>query len=113
MIDYVPKPCRGDEAAFSGQVKIRPLEVLDKYELMDSLGIELSESGDIDVKSMSNWKTMIGLIKMSESHYESVNVVKKEDGREYKSFADLNQDLACEGILVDVAVALLRAKPGK
>lgn len=110
-ISYIPKPARGDDAEFEGSIEIKTLSLEEKLEFFDSQGIEagVGEDGESELKisKKSNMKLLIAAIRMAKWKYVSVSLKKKSNGEEYKFYEDLDNDPDCQGIITDVATAIL------
>ncbi len=89
---------------FKGHIVMRVPTNTERYELMDELGIDLMEiaSGGKKkkdpLKNVGTFKNIIKMIKLSEQFYKEVKLTK--DGKEFKSYDDLNEDAECQGVQI-------------
>ena len=112
-IKFSPKAClEGKE--FSGTVTMRVPMFDERYEVLDQMGIKIdAASGEASMADVGSFASIRKMVKASQSFYKAVEI-KHADGREFKSFEDLQSDPDCDAILVDVALAISRGfRPGK
>lgn len=112
-IKFTPKACDGT-GEFSGSVTMRVPMFDERYEILDQMAIKINpQTGEGYMEDMGSLSTVRKLVKASASFYKAVEI-KHADGREFKSFEDLQSDPDCDAILVDVAMAISRGfRPGK
>ena len=105
-VTYVPSQCKGDDAEFEGKVVLVPptFDQREDYrEIMmdfatefdqeqleniqeDPKAAEKKENREL-IKSMLKFKRE--LVKCSVDHYKEVELKRKCDGKEFKSFEDM------------------------
>lgn len=109
--DYTPKACQGEEAKFSGKVRLKGLDFDKKMEMLETLsaeGMDLSKAKEQAEKDpMSMMKLMRKLVRDSGDLWVSCDIKEKETELEFKS----RDDIACYNnthiILMDVAMHVL------
>jgi hypothetical protein len=100
-----------EEEGFEGHVLMRVANNIERLELMEKLGINIMDMAKEDdgekkaTDSLSSMSTVIKLIKASIDFYEHVDLIK--DGKEYHSFDDLNEDVACQAVQMSCATKAL------
>lgn len=114
-VKYIPEACKGEKPEFSGEVVVRPPSFDEKYEYLETSGLDLDDSGNVHMPSgMGKIKLMRNLVKLSQKNYVSVSLKNNATGEEYKSFEDLSSDPDCHNIMVEVASQMLNGfKLGK
>ena len=111
-IKFTPKACEGPE--FSGSVTMRVPMFDERYEVLDQMGIKIdTASGEMSMTDVGSFSSIRKLVKASAAFYKLVEI-KHSDGREFKSFEDMQSDPDCDQILIEVAMAISRGfRPGK
>lgn len=111
-IKFTPKACEGPE--FSGSVTMRVPMFDERYEMLDQMGIKIDVStGEASMEEVGSFSSIRRMVKASSGFYKSVEI-KHSDGREFKSFEDMQSDPDCDQILIEVAMAISRGfRPGK
>lgn len=111
-VEYEPKACSKEGSEIKGKVKIRVPNMIERYEYIAQVGFKANGAGELEANSES-LRSIAQMVKMSESHYVSVDL-KKLDGTEIKSYAAMLDDPDCDEIMIEVAGMLLNGfKPTK
>ena len=97
---------------YVGDIELKVATNIERLEAMEKLDIDimkLSQSSQDDgiANEFMTMKNIISLLKMSESYYLKVDLTRSDDGKEFKSFDDLNNDPKCQGILMENATKCL------
>jgi len=95
-----------DFEGFEGHVVMKVPTNTERYELMDELGIDLMEIAGgkkkkDSLKNVGTFKNIIKMIKLSEQLYKEVKLQK--DGKQFKSYEDLNEDIVCQSVMISCA----------
>ena len=100
-----------EKKEFEGYIIVRVATNIERLKIMEDIGISINDfvndatengsAGEVGGK-FNNLSTMVKLLEVSEGFYKEVNLKKGE--KEYKSFDDLNNDIACQEIQMDVAM---------
>lgn len=107
-VKYVPKICQGENAKFSGDVELRLTSFDEKFDYLQSSGIEFDSDGKVNLgDAMSKIKSLRAMVRCSEKHYISVSLKNLKTGEELKSFEDLSYDTDAQDILIEVATQLM------
>lgn len=109
---YVPECCKGDNPSFSGEVELRFPTFDEKYELLESSGVEIGDSGEVDVggKTKAKFALIRKMVSISKPFYVTVALKNLESGEELKSFEDLSADPDAHEILIEIAGRILNGK---
>jgi len=105
---HVPRICKpgegGEVPALTGSVTLKMLTFDERYGLLESIGVESIEGLD-DMKQIPLLRK---LVAFSKDKYVAVDI-KGADGREFKSFDDLQYSNDGHAVLLDCAIALVSA----
>jgi len=112
-IKFTPKAFTA-ESGFTGSVTMRVPGFDERYEVLDQMGIKIdAASGEASMAEVGSFSSIRKMVKASQGFYKEVEV-KHADGREFKSFEDLQSDPDCDGALIEIAMAISRGfRPGK
>lgn len=99
---FVPQSCQGENAKFEGHVMVLPPSFPQRFEYIEASGFEIDEKGDIKT-SMKQLKALANMFRLAEPHISAVDLKKKSDGTEIKSFEALADDPDCDGINMEIA----------
>lgn len=116
-IQYIPSVCKTTtdnktkeviKPTFTGSVTLRKLTFDEKYDLMEAIGVEVSQDkdGEAVVKTPEGKDTLAltrKLVKASLSHYEAIDLTRLEDGERFTSVDDLETDEDGHVILMEVS----------
>lgn len=103
---YTPKACSAEGSHITGMVVLNTPTILEKYELCEALGINVDDSGNVDLGKLGKISLLKQLIISSQKHYKQIKLVKK-DGSKVESWDDLIADPDCEPVVLEVATSLL------
>jgi hypothetical protein len=98
----VPEICKGEGAKFSGELLLRVPNASEKLELLEQVGVEVNDNGEISAKQ-SGLATTAKMIRASESFYQKVDLKRLSDNSEFKNFDDLHYESDCMPILIEMA----------
>ena len=95
------------EEGFVGHIKMRVATNIARLKIMDALGIDIVavDGKEAIKKQLSQLKTVIGLLESSEEYFILVDL--KRDGKEYKSFTDLDADPKMQRIMMKCATSAI------
>lgn len=119
---YIPKVCLKEgesESRFDGHIKLKKLDIFKYFEIAEKYGDVLNQSKDKleaadGFERIKSMKPFLNLIKETEEFYLEVDLKRRADNAEFKSFTDLTADVSCLEILMDVMGHLLEgAAPEK
>ena len=82
---------------FTGEIVLRAPTFDERCDYLDIVQDE----------SAKDLEKLKALVKKSESHYEKIDLKRKEDGALYESFEDLTTDQDCTHIMIQVATKLI------
>lgn len=104
----MPEACKGEEKTFEGNLEIRLPTFDEKFEYLESIGMNLDEVDNLEkVSKLSLLKSIRSMVRLSKPHYIAVNLKKLGTGEDYKSYDDLSTDPDAHGILTEVASKML------
>lgn len=106
QVKYIPEVCKGEGATFEGSLEIKVPSFDQKYQYIEDAGFELGEDGAV-AGGMKNMKAIRAMVRFSKDHYVNVDLKRKSDGKEFKSFDDMQYDSDCDSILIEVAGKLM------
>lgn len=107
-VKYVPSVCKGDNPTFSGFIELRLPTFDEKYEYLETSGISVGESGEINSgNTISQMAVIRKFVKQSAKHYQSVSLKKIATEEAFESFDDMQYDSDCHQILIEVATQLI------
>lgn len=107
-VKYVPEACKGEEKVFEGNLEIRLPTFDEKFEYLESLGMNLDDAEDLTkVSKLALLKSIRAMVRLSKPHYVAVNLKKIQSGEVYKTYDDLSTDPDAHGILTEVASKML------
>lgn len=116
-IKYVPEALKKEDAKLEGSLTLRLPTFDEKFDYIDQSGLELSEDGAIDLKTLKlkdRVKVVRLFVNLSKAHYLKVEMKHKETGEEYTSFEDLSCEPDAEAMLAEVGMQLINGfKLGK
>lgn len=105
---HVPRICQpgedGSAPLFAGSVTLKMLTFDERYGLLEAIGVE-SVDGLGDMKQIPLLRK---LVAFSKDKYVAIDI-KGADGREFKSFDDLQYSNDGHAVLLDCAIALVSA----
>lgn len=114
-IKFIPSVCKeGEGKQAEGYVELRGLGIEEKMAMLESTGIELDDSGAAIAESSKNKSLhfILKAIQAAKTKYVKVDI-KANDGEKYESYEDLDFDAFGQGIIKEVALAMLTGfKPG-
>lgn len=100
-----------ENLGFEGHVLVRVATNIERLKILDKVGISMNDfaSNEKDGKEVesaeskfNNMSTMIKLLEISKDFYKEVLLSKDE--KDFLSFDDLNEDMECQAIQMDVAM---------
>lgn len=97
IVRYVPTVVR--EGKFEGHVVVKQLSFDERYDLL--------EKGAGEDNKVHYLKFMREVVRVSKDRYVEVFLKRKSDGREFKSFGDLEYGADVNDIRVEIAKGLL------
>jgi hypothetical protein len=112
----VPEACKeqtdkdGNKVApsFAGSVELVLPTFDQKYEYLESTGIDIDDKGAVDLGTITKKMRMIRkLVALTKDHYKSVDLKCLKTNAEFKSFDDMTVDDACHSIMIEIAMTLL------
>jgi len=104
----VPEACKGESPKFSGEVELRVPTFDEILEMCDDVGVDFQEDG-VEIRTKgSNISMLRRMVKNAEKYYVSVSL-KKLNGKEIKSYEDLQSDYDAHGIIKEIAGKIWRA----
>ncbi|WP_374029772.1 hypothetical protein [Bdellovibrio bacteriovorus] len=106
---YVPKPCEKagkEKQKFTGHVVLRVPSSTEKLVMLEQIGVEFEENGEMKPLQTTKLSTLKKMVEASKDFFQEVNIKRLEDGKEFKSFDELNYDDSCLAILTDVAAQM-------
>lgn len=110
---FTPEACKGENAVFSGDIILTAPTFDDRYDYIEKANFEMDENGQIKA-GLSQMPALRKMVKFSQKHYKEVSLINNKTAETYGSFDDLTYDPACDGILIEVAMALMNGfKLGK
>jgi hypothetical protein len=114
-IKFVPQAASGKHPKFEGDVTIRTPTNVELWELLEVLGYELGDDGKVKaVTDEGKIKKMAKMVKASLPFIAAVNLTKLKEGTKLSTVDDLMYDRDCQGILTEVATAIIQGfGPGK
>jgi hypothetical protein len=87
---------------FEGSVTMKVAKNSQRMMMMGSLGLNINDLTSKSIEeSFSSFETIGKLIEKSEPFFMKVDL--KNDKRKYKSFDDLEADMACQSVLIECA----------
>lgn len=105
-IEFTPTICKktaeNENPAYEGTVTLIVPSASEKLELLEEIGIEVDDSGDVKA-TKSGLATSAKMIKASERFYKAVNIKRTCDQSELKSFDDINYEPECLGAMIEIA----------
>lgn len=113
-VKYIPEGCKGENPKFSGSVELSPISFDQKFEYLETLGIDVDDDGAVVTgKTGQKLKAVRQLVKASEKHYVSVSLKKLSSGEEITSFEQMSHDDECHLMLIEIANYVIGGiKPG-
>jgi hypothetical protein len=112
-IDWKPNAAKGDDAVFSGSIKMRVPTFSERYEYMESAGFEIGEDGAVEA-NMKQMGAIRRLVEKSKAHYGAVDLTRVSDGKKFSSYEEMETDPACDPIIIEFAMACMTGvQPGK
>lgn len=105
-LEYTPKATKGADAKVTGSVTVKVPSIIEKYDYFDKCGVKVDGAGNVDIKELNSIKVISTLVRLSEKHYKAINL-KKKAGGVVDSWDKLIHDPDCEGVVTEVASALL------
>lgn len=110
-VNYVPSVCKttkdkdGNDIvpSFVGHIELRVLSFDEKFDLLESAGIELDEQNKVKFGDGNKLKSARKMVKASEPYYVSVSLKRISDGAEFKTFEDMTFESELHATLQEVA----------
>lgn len=114
MSNVIFKPEQVASGEFEGQIVLRKPNFDERFGYIESFGeggiYKQAVEGQEGPDPLREIKFARQLVAASEKHYEKVELKRKEDGQEFKSFDDLSCDGECDKILIEAARFIILPK---
>jgi len=107
-LEYVPEDCKGEKAKFDGKVILKMPSFQQRHLYMTECNFGTVKDSTNLAANKDNIKSIVTLVEKSKDHYVKVDLVKKSDGKKFAKFDELTFDPDCDGILREVAMAMLQ-----
>lgn len=116
-VKYVPKFCtkqevknkngsfRTVEPTFEGFVELSRPDFDERFDNLDKIDVDLEQLSSLPQKEQI--KAIRKVVSITKHHYVSVNLKRKSDGVEFKTFEDISGDNSCNEIISEIGMALL------
>lgn len=105
-IEVTPAICQKSEEnpnpAYEGTVTLIVPSAAEKLELLEEIGIEVDDSGEVKA-TKSGFSTTAKMIRASERYYKSVQIKRTCDQSEVKSFDDMNYEAGLLPAMVEIS----------
>lgn len=103
----IPSVCVGEEATYEGFVVLRPPTVLERLKYVNDCGFQADEKTGEFGAQKDQLEKVLKMIEFAKPHFVKVEMKKKSDGYEYKSYEDLDSDPDCTNLIVELSAKVL------
>jgi hypothetical protein len=103
---FVPSICVGETTEWEGYVVLRPYKYDEKFDLLESVNIGVSEDG-VDTSKVSNMQFVRKAVAASKDNYVEVKLKHKATGEEVTSFEEMTYLDEMAPVLSEVAFKLI------
>jgi hypothetical protein len=106
IYELVPQACKDSAekpAQFSGSVTIDLPSFDDRCEIGERLIIALRDLPE-DIAGLRRARESV---KLAAERIKSVALVKKSNGKQYNTFAELADDITCQEIMTEICLAIV------
>lgn len=107
---FVPKDQADGKPKFSGSIELQPLSFDERFDVIETIGYEVSDDGHVDAKIGSGkdqLQKIRKLVALTKDKYLKVELTRIADGEFYSSFDELSCDPDCTSVLIGAASFLL------
>lgn len=108
MKEYIwkPKPREDGDHPFEGHVLIQVPKYRERLCIIKELNFQVSEDGQAKVNP-SQLDSAGKLIEVAEKHVKEIDLVRKDDQMEFKTFEDLEYDKDGSEVINEIANSIL------
>lgn len=107
-VKIVPSICKDVDSNWEGHVLMRPFTFDEKYDFIEAIGIEVSDTGDVGtgVKN-SRVKQAREIVRSSEKNYVEVSLLNKVTSEKVESFSQMKNEPELHDTLVELGGILI------
>jgi|688.fasta_scaffold651794_2 hypothetical protein len=106
-VTIVPTVCKGKAAKWEGSVMLRLPTFDEKYEYIERISIDVDDDGSVQASKAKQIAGVREMVKISQKHYEKVDLKHKETGEVISSFEEMQYSEEMHAVLIEVAGMLL------
>ena len=106
-VKIVPAICKAEGSNWEGHVIMRLPSFDEKFEYMESLEIEVSETGEVESNRGSRLKQVRKMVKMSLPHYVEVNLKNKITQEHVQSVDEMQYVEELHPTMTEIAGSLI------
>jgi hypothetical protein len=109
-VKIVPSICKGDDSHWTGHVVMRLPTFDEKFEYLENLGVNFSDSGAVVESEGGNnrVKQLRKMVDLSKKHYVEVSLKNVDTGEEINSLEDMTYNEDCHKALIEIATMMLQ-----
>ena len=107
LVNVVPTICKGKAAKWEGSVTLRLPTFDEKYEYIERISIDVDDEGNVQASKAKQISGIREMVKISQKHYEKVELKHKESGELISSFEEMQYSDDMHAVLIEIAGMLL------